>query len=491
MIVKRTFTNRFIQRLLHRFSVRVSVRHGGFRHNLSLPTLLCTHKKTTIFNGIVKFILSVVLLTSGAAIQAAPKIEHWQTKNGVAVYYVYTPEIPMVDLQVVFDAGSSRDGDLPGLATLTSGLLDQGAGGLDADTVSTGFESLGAVFGASAGYDFATVQLRSLTDDTLLTAAIENFKRVLSKPDFPEAALARHRAQRLIGIQAKKQSPSAVAKDAFMRAVYQSHPYANPGEGTQASVSAIGRRDITAFYQQYYVANNALIAIVGAIDRSHAEKIAEDITRDLNPGEKAEPLPPVNNLHQAHNVFIEHPSTQTHILIGQPGLKRDDLDYFPLYVGNHILGGGGMVSRLFAEVREKRGLSYSAYSYFSPMRFAGPFIAGLQTKTEQANAALSVLMENIKSYIETGPTEAELIAAKKNITGSYPMRIDSNAKILGYVVVIAYYKLPLDYLDTFNANVDAVTIDQIKRAFSQRLLPDKLVTVMVGASAEKQKQAPK
>ena len=149
-----------------------------------------------------------------------------------------------------------------------------------------------------------------------------------------------------------------------------------------------------------------------------------------------------------------------------------------------------MVSRLFAEVREKRGLSYSAYSYFSPMRFEGPFIAGLQTKTEQVDEALSVLMENINRYIEIGPTEEELIASKKNITGGSPLRIDSNGKILNYVVAIGYYKLSLDYLETFNANVDAVTINQIKDAFKRRLIPDKLVTVRVGALVEGSKVGP-
>jgi zinc protease len=233
-----------------------------------------------------------------------------------------------------------------------------------------------------------------------------------------------------------------------------------------------------------------MVAIVGAVDRKQAEQIAEDITSELESGEKAAPLPEVQPLAKANKVFIEHPSAQTHILVGQPGVKRGDPDYFPLYVGNHVLGGGGMVSRLFSEIREKRGLSYSAYSYFSPMRYEGPFIAGLQTKTEQVDEALSVLMDNIKSYIKNGPTEDELVASKKNITGGYPLRIDSNGKILNYVVVIGYYKLPLDYLNTFNANVEAVTIDQIKDAFKRRVLPDKLVTVMVGASAEEANEGP-
>ena len=468
MPVKSTSKNALFQRLFRRVRAQI-LMYGLYTpvFRAASPRFL---EKITIFRGTLQFIASLLLLTSWS-VQASPKIETWKTSSGAEVYYVHAPELPMVDMQLVFDAGSSRDGQLPGIAALTSG-----------------FESLGAVFGSDAGYDFASVQLRSLTDESLLSTAIGNFKKVISKPDFPTDALERRRAQTLIGLQAKQQNPAALARDAFMSAIYQSHPYAQPGSGTEESVAAIKRKDIEAFYKKYYVTQNAMVAIVGAVDRKQAENIAEDITAGLEQGEKAKALANVSALEEANKVFIEHPSAQTHILVGQPGVKRGDPDYFPLYVGNHVLGGGGMVSRLFAEVREKRGLSYSAYSYFSPMKFEGPFIAGLQTKTEQVDEALSVLMENINSYIENGPTKEELIASKKNITGGYPLRIDSNGKILNYVVVIGYYKMPLDYLDTFNANVDAVTIEQIKDAFKRRVVPDKLVTVMVGASAEESKE---
>lgn len=488
MLTRKSFINCTIERIAS-LCPRSLLTYLSDMSRVLAPGRLALHPDITMNKRFSGFLLSFVCLSFMSwSVHASPKIETWKTSSGAEVYYVHAPELPMVDMQVVFDAGSSRDGQLAGIAALTSGLLDQGAAGMNADKISSGFESLGAVFGSNAGYDSASVQLRSLTDESLLSAALENFKKVISKPDFPKDALERRRAQTLIGLQAKQQNAGALARDAFMSAVYQSHPYAQPSAGTEESVAAIKRKDIEAFYKQYYVTKNAMVVIVGAVDRKQAEKIAEDITSGLTQGGKAKALANVSPLEKANKVFIEHPSAQTHILVGQPGVKRGDPDYFPLYVGNHVLGGGGMVSRLFAEVREKRGLSYSAYSYFSPMRFEGPFIAGLQTKTEQVDEALSVLMENINSYIETGPTKEELIASKKNITGGYPLRIDSNGKILNYVFVIGYYKLPLDYLDTFNANVDAVTIDQIKDAFKRRVIPDKLVTVMVGASAEESKE---
>jgi len=418
----------------------------------------------------------------GVSVQASPDIEYWTTSKGTDVYYVHAPELPMVDIQVLFDAGSTRDGDSLGIAMLTNSLLADGANGEDADMISNGFESLGAIYASDVGYDSASLQLRSLTENDLLTKAIKNFKKVISLPDFPEDALERKRSQMLIAIKAKEQSPAAIAKDAFMSAIYQSHPYGQPSDGNEVSIKAITRKDVVSFYNKFYTAKNSMIAIVGAIDRKSAEEISEDIVNALQDGEKVSLLSKVKDLDDSKNIFIEYPSTQTHILVGQPGVKRGDADYFPLYVGNHILGGGGMVSRLFEEVREKRGLSYSVYSYFNPMLFKGPFIAGLQTKTDQSDEAISVVLENIKNYIELGPTEEELISAKKNIIGGFPLRADSNSKILNYLVVIGYYKLPLDYLRTFNANVEAVTIEHIKDAFKRRLTVDKLVTVKVGAS---------
>ena len=419
---------------------------------------------------------------------ASPNIEYWITSTGAEVYYVHAPELPMVDIQIVFDAGSSRDEDALGIAMLTNSLLADGANGDDADKISNDFESLGAIYAADIGYDSASLQLRSLTESELLNSAIVNLKKVLSAPDFPTDALERRQSQMLIGIKAKQQSPAAIAKDAFMKAIYQSHPYAKPSEGTETSVKAIKRKDIVSFYKKHYTAKNSMIAIVGAVSHELAKQISEDISAGFQDGEKASSIRAVENLEEPQSIFIEYPSAQTHILVGQPGMKRGDSDYFSLYVGNHILGGGGMVSRLFEEVREKRGLSYSAYSYFSPMLFKGPFTAGLQTKTDQVDEAISVLLENIKNYIEQGPTEEELIAAKKNITGGYPLRIDSNSKILNYVVVIGYYKLPLDYLETFNNNVEAVTIESIKDAFKRRLSPDKLVMVKVGTPSNKKSE---
>jgi zinc protease len=425
-------------------------------------------------------LLFISSVTFSQPILAIPDIQNWQSETGANVFFVEAREIPIVDIQIIFDAGSTRNGLQAGLASLTNSLLDEGAAGLTADQISQGFDDVGANYGGSAGYDSASISLRSLTDPAILQPALENLARVLVRPDFPEDAMTRQKNRTLIGIRNKQQSPGALANDAFFAEVFKGHPYAVPTSGTEESVSALQRRDVVGFHKKYYVAKNATIAIVGDLSKAQAQTMVEKLLKELPAGEKPEPIPAVSALKKPAKVLIEHPSSQTHILLGQTGLKRGDADYFALYVGNHVLGGGGMISRLFVEIREKRGLSYGANSYFSPMRENGPFTASLQTRTDQAEEALEVLQDNLEKFINHGPTKTELEASKKNITGGFPLRLDSNSKIVGYLAMIGFYGLPENYLDTFNTNVNAVTVDQIKDAFKRRLSPDKFVTVMVG-----------
>ena len=384
---------------------------------------------------------------------------------------------------MIFDAGSARDGDKGGLAQLTNSLLDQGAGKLNADEIADRFEGLGAQFGTSSYRDMAVTSLRSLTDPKLLQPALETYAEILHEPTFPADSFERVRNQMLIALQGQQQSPGDIADKAFYKALYGDHPYASPVLGTDESLKALRREDVIKFHHQYYVAHNAVIAIVGALDRTAAETLVNNLVKGLAAGDAPAPLPAVTPLTTARSIHIDYPSTQTHVLIGQPGMARGDPDYYVLYVGNHILGGSGLVSRISDEVREKRGLSYSAYSYFFPMRDEGPFILGLQTRNEKTAEAIDVMRETLQKFIEEGPTEKELKASKQNITGGFPLRISSNSKIVDNLSAIGFYNLPLDYLDTFNSRIEAVSIDQIKDAFTRRVHPDKMVTVTVGPAA--------
>lgn len=422
----------------------------------------------------------ICLMLSNMAVNATPEIQTWQTDNGAKVLFVQANEIPMLDVRIVFDAGSARDAGLSGLAVLTNGLLSEGAAGKTAQQIAQSFESVGANIEYDALRDMALVGVRSLTEPRYLAPAIESLKQVLTQPDFPAGAYQRELNRMKVSVKARKQSPSAIASEAFNKAVFGNHPYASPVSGTKDSLEKITLQDVRAFYQQYYVAKNATVAIVGNVERWQAEEIVKALVSALPEGKKAQALPEVEPLAEAKKIVIDYPSAQTHIYVGQPGTKRGDDDYFTLYVANHPFGGSGFSSRLVEVIREDRGLAYSVYSHFSPLRKAGAFTLGMQTKTDQTQQALSLLDEQLRKYVTEGPGEEELEASMSNITGSFPLKIDSNSKLLGYIAMIGFYDLPIDYLDHFISNVKSVDLEKINDALKRRVNPDKMVTVIVG-----------
>jgi zinc protease len=427
------------------------------------------------------YILSFTLYLLPFNLSALPNIQNWETTNGTRVYFVETHDLPIVDIDVEFYAGDAYDGNKIGLASLTNSILSEGADGLNSDEISEQFANLGVKFSNSVDSDSASLSLRSVNEDNLLNPALELFTKILTKPDFPAKDLDRLRKQTLQVLEYAKQSPGTIANNAFQAALYGKHPYATANiKANETSVKNLKVSDLQDFYHKYYVAKNAIIAIVGDLDRKTAETIAENIVKNLKTGEQAVDLPKVTMLKKAENIHIEFPSTQTHILLGQPSHSRYDPDYFSLYIGNYTLGGGGLVSRLSEEVREKHGLSYSTYSYFNPKLVAGPFTIGLQTKNSKKNQALKLTRKILNDFVTNGMTEAELEAAKQHLTGGFALKIDSNSKIINYIATIGFYKLPLTYLDDWIKNIEAVTLEDIKSAFKRHIHPDKMVLVTVG-----------
>jgi len=428
--------------------------------------------------------LSFILMLVSPTLWAAAKIDHWRTPEGARVYYVQTEGLPMADIQVIFDAGSARDGQQFGLSSLTAGLLDTGAGDWNADQIAERFESVGAVFGAGGTVDSASVSLRTLTDKSLFDKALETMQTILAKPSFAPADFEREKNRTLAGLKQQQESPGDIASIAFYQALYGNHPYGHPDEGTTATVSTITQADVSRFYKQYYVAANAIVVIVGDLSKPQAEETAKKLLSGLPKGQSPAALPEVALPEKGATQHIEFPSTQTHVLVGLPGIARKDPDYFDLYVGNHILGGSGLVSKLFSEVREKRGLAYGASSAFIPMLKTGPFLTSLQTRNDQTGQALEVLKKTLNDYISTGPSESELTAAKKNIIGGFAMRFDNNKKLASYVGMIAFYDMPLDYLDTFQEKIEKISVASITAAFKRHVNPALLQTITVGNSAK-------
>ena len=420
-----------------------------------------------------------LLLVSGLA-AAVPEIQNWRTANNVPVYFIPARELPMVDAQILFNAGSVRDGERPGLAKLTNALLEEGAGDWSADVIADRLDRVGARFSASSRRDAASVALRSLVDPRYLQPAVETVARLLKEPSFAPDAVDRVRQQMLSGLQERAQSPGAIAQDAFFKTLYGSHPYGSLPEGTPASLNALTRAEIQDFHRRYYTAANAVIAIVGDLDRPAAEQLANTLVGGLPAGEPVPPPPPVPPVAASQTIRIPHPSSQSHILIGQVGVSRADPDYDALYLGNHVLGGNGMVSQLSQEIREKRGLAYGAYSAFTPMRQAGPFLLNLQTRNDQVDTALQVAQTTLREFTANGPGAPLLEEARQNITGGFALDLAGNGKLVNYLGVIAFYGLPLDYLQTFIGAMNGISLDQVKSAWRRHVQPDRLITVIVG-----------
>ncbi|OPF62247.1 pitrilysin family protein [Hydrogenophaga sp. H7] len=430
----------------------------------------------------------VLLCLFCAPAWAVIPIQHWTHASGARVYLVASPSIPMLDVQIDFDGGSRRDpADRAGLATATASMVSAGVAAqgaqpaLDENALSEAWVDLGAQLGVSAGLERFSVSLRTLTEPELLERALALAARQLAAPAWPEAVWQRDRQRWLGALKEAETRPGTHAGRAFAQAVYGDHPYGR--EATATTLESISVDDMRSFYRRHAAACRTQIVMVGAVDRAMAGRIADRLVAALAPN-GCETLPAVAEvapLAGAVERRIPFDAAQAQVLIGQPGHRRNDPDFFPLFIGNYILGGGGFVSRLTTEVREKRGLSYSAYSYFAPGLHAGAFQLGLSTRPDQADQAIQVAREVVRRFVADGPAEAELQAAKDYLVNGFALRFDSNRKLLDNVANIAWNGLPLDYLESWTRRVEAVTAADIRRAFARVLQPERMVTVVVGA----------
>jgi zinc protease len=437
-------------------------------------------KRSALFVPSLVVVGWLVALPTFAALQ----IESWQTPKGAKVLYAYAPELPMVDVRVVFDAGSARDTDKKGVAYLTNQLIGQGDAQRDEERFSEESEGLGLQFSTQALKDMAVINIRSLTRADVLEPALALSASAISKPLFSEAVLKREKAQLLTRLQAKQQSASALARDAFWQQLYDQHPYAYASEGTLDSVKTITSADLKQFYRRYYTATNAVVAIVGQVDKAKAQAMAIQLVDSLPQGQRVQAVAavtaPIAGMKQ-----IDYPASQTQILMGQLGVHRLDADYIPLYVANHILGGSGFASRLMEEVREKRGLVYGVSSALIPMRQQGPWMLSLQTATNNAPEALAVVKETLAGLLADIP-ESELQEHKDNIIGSFALETDSNKDIVGYLAMMGFYQLPLTWMEDFPKQVAALDRQQLLAVVRRHLQPEQWTGVLLGKPADTQ-----
>jgi len=427
----------------------------------------------------IKAILISALILFSNISAGKVNIEHWKSTNGASIYFIENHDLPIVDINVDFRAGSVKDTKQKnGTASLTNHLMLMGSGGINEEDLANQFTDLGAQLNSSFDQDKSGFSLRTLSEKR--GEAIDLLALVLHKPNFDNNILEREKKRYIASINQSDIMPATIASKAFMRALYGEHPYGLSSSGEVETIEKIIKKDLDSFYKNNYLSNELSIVIVGDISREEAEEIGLKISLGFPKNEMISSVPIVN-YQKGQEIKISHPAKQAHLYYGAPIIKRGDPDFLSLYLGNYILGGGGFVSRLTQVIREDRGLAYSVYSYFMPYIEAGPFQIGVQTKKNQVNEAKDLIKKTVSNFIKNGPTPSELQRAKDFMIGGFPLKLDSNKSILEYVSMMAFYKYPLDYLETFTKKIDTITAEEIKSAFQRRVDMTKFSTIIVGS----------
>jgi zinc protease len=437
----------------------------------------------------ISIVSACIALCTGPAVAKELGIADWTTSQGARVLFLQATEIPMVDISIDVDAGSRWDpATQSGLASMTQGMLARGwraAAGqpaLNENAISEAFAELAVQRGGSAGLDRASLSLRTLSDGDVRVPAVRLMARLMAHPSFDAQILEREKNRSIASIKESLTQPQSIATKALWKSVYGDHPYGQ--SATPESIAAITAKDLEAFHRQYWQPNRMRVTIVGNLTEPQARELADGLF-EFFPRQSAQPTRPsaqkpaalvrTGPVRQA----IAHPATQSHLWLGMPGIARDDPDFFALTVGNYIFGGGGFVSRLTEEIREKRGLSYSVFSAFQPLAQPGPFMIGLQTQNSRAPQALQVVEDTLARFLKEGPTEKELHAAKQNLVGGFALRVDTNRKLLDNLAQINYYDMPLDYLYTWTSKIESVTVADVKRAMNRVVQANQLSVVVV------------
>ena len=418
-----------------------------------------------------------------------PTIQQFKTKAGVPVRFVQTTALPIVDIDLRFNAGSARDGSISntgfGIANMTATMLTQGSKRLDENEFTRAVETLGINLNSSAYKDMFIVSLRSLSDDKHLLPAVDLMTQMLSEPAFDDSILARNKARLLVGLQQQKQDPNSLASIAFSEALYGEHPYAHPSAGTLESVPTIEKQQLIDFKNRYLVAANASVAITGNLTLEQAKKLAEDITSKLPKGQPATELPEPKPLSQAKHIHIPFPSTQTTVLMGQLGDKRatdpqSQQKQTNFAVGNEVLAGGDFNARLMTEIRQNLGYTYGISGSMNPMLARGPYQIGFSTRNDKARAAIDASLAVINDTLEKGITSTEMRLTTDNLKNSFPMGFASNAGINGLLGMMNFYQLPNSYLTDYVKRVDQVKLSEVNQTMRDTLKPDDFLIVTVG-----------
>lgn len=425
-------------------------------------------------------VISLLALTS-QEILASPKVEPKRVvlDNGIILLITETHALPMVNISVAVKTGAIYDPrGKGGVASLTAILLDEGTKTRTSQQIAGEIDFIGGRLSTSGGMDYSSASLVVLKKD--IATGLTLLSDILINPVFPEEEVERKKKETLAAIMAEKDDPGSVASKAFYKAVFGSHPYGAPAEGDEESIPKISREDLVSFYQKYYRPNNTIIAVVGDVDLKEAVALIEGHFKSWEKKESQFPdIPPVERLTKRDSILIDKSVTQANILLGHTGISRDNPDFYAVYVMNYILGGGGFSSRLTREIRDNKGLAYGVYSRFDLNKQPGAFAVSIQTKNETARVAIDNILAELKRIKEEEVADEELGEAKDYLTGSFPLKFDTNAKIASYVVFMEFYNLGLDYFDQYLKHIAAVTKQDILRVAKKYIDTENFVTVAV------------
>jgi zinc protease len=427
---------------------------------------------------IVAIALGLALAVAATAADAASKIQAITSPGGIKAWMVSEPSIPIVALDYAFTGGANADpADKPGVATMVGSLLDEGAGKLDARAFQEMLEERAVQLGFTANRDQFRGSLHTLSAN--LDEGVDMLRLALTEPRFDDEPVARIRDQLQAQLVRNSTNPNDIANRAWWAAAFPGHPYGRPSNGTRESLGTITVDDLRAYVRNVFARDTLTISIVGDLDAAKAGEIIDRIFGSLPEKAKLEPVPSATMQGLGERIVVNLDVPQTVISFGSPGLARTDPDFFAAYIVNHIYGGGSMSSRLYREVREKRGLAYGIRTSLVWMDAAHILSGGTATRGDRAAETLSLIDEETKRMAAEGPTQEELDKAKAYLKGSYPIAFDTSSKIAGQLVQIQLDKLGIDYPEKRNAMIDAVTLADAKRV-AKRLLDTKMLTLVVG-----------
>ena len=425
------------------------------------------------------FLALVVFLPAQAW---ATKVEKVTSPGGIVAWLVEDHLNPIITMNFAFRGGSALDpAGKEGLASMTAALLDEGAGDLDSKAFRRTLEDLSISLGFSAGRDSFSGHLKTLTENR--DRAFDLERLALTQARFDAEPVDRIRGQILAGLREDSEDPDALAGKKLMAALYPSAPYGRPGDGTTDSVAKLTVADLKGFVARRLARDTLTIAVVGDITPQQLAPLLDKTFGGLPAKATAWKLTPVQPAAAGRTVVIEKPTPQSNILWGERGLMRHDPDFYAAYVMNYILGGGGFTSRLYTEVREKRGLAYSVYSYLSPLDASALIVGGAGTANARAAETIKIVRQQWTKMADKGVTATELTNAKRYLTGSFPLRFTSSERISEMLLGMQMDNLGIDYLDKRNKLIEAVSLDDIRRVAKRILRPDNLVFVVVGEPA--------